>query len=93
MTMCRARPRITQEGLRNVKRHSDAHSARVKLASDGNEVSLIITDTGIGFDVTKGTVGIGLRSMKERLRTVGGAIDIRSKPEVGTQISVRIPIG
>jgi signal transduction histidine kinase len=66
--------RIVQESLRNVIKHSGAHEATVTLAGSENGVHLTISDTGRGFDagsnVAKG--GLGLISMRERLRLVGG---------------------
>jgi len=86
--------RIVQESLRNVIKHSGAHEATVTLAGSENGVHLTISDTGRGFDagsnVAKG--GLGLISMRERLRLVGGEISIHSTT-CGTRIDVSVPIG
>jgi len=86
--------RITQEGLRNVKKHSGANKAFVQLNGNCKEITLMIVDAGIGFDADEPAfkAGLGLRSMKERLRSVGGTIEIQSQHKGGTQISVHAPL-
>jgi len=85
--------RIVQEALRNVTKHSGAEVARVELTGHGDRIDLGICDPGAGFDVqsASGTGGLGLISMRERLRLVGGHISIESEPSQGTQIRVHIP--
>jgi signal transduction histidine kinase len=85
--------RITQEALRNVAKHSGAAEAEVELSGKADEIDLCISDPGRGFDVeaAKGAAGLGLISMRERLRLVGGQLFIESAPSRGTQIRVRIP--
>jgi signal transduction histidine kinase len=86
--------RIAQEALRNVKKHSGAAKASVELYGRGKEIVLMITDEGVGFEPKQSTNqnGLGLRSMQERLRTVGGTIEIQSKNGNGTRILVRAPV-
>ncbi len=86
--------RITQEALRNVIKHSGARHARVELRGSPDAISLRISDDGCGFDTgwADGKGGLGLVSMRERLRLVGGDIAILSRPPGGVQIDVRIPI-
>jgi signal transduction histidine kinase len=85
--------RITQEALRNVVKHSGATEAKVELSSNAHEIALCISDPGRGFDVesVKGVAGLGLISMRERLRLVGGHLSIESEPSHGTRIRVRVP--
>ncbi len=85
--------RITQEALRNVAKHSGAAEAEVELSGTADEIDLCISDPGRGFDVeaAKRVAGLGLTSMRERLRLVGGHLSIESAPSRGTQIRVRIP--
>jgi signal transduction histidine kinase len=80
--------RIAQEGLRNVKRHSGADRAEVRLEGLAQELHLSVTDRGRGFDSNAGSPsgGIGLRSMEERLRLLGGNLQIYSRPMEGTRI-------
>jgi PAS domain S-box-containing protein len=85
--------RITQEALQNVVKHSGAAEAKVELWGHSDEIELCISDSGRGFDVesVKGVVGLGLISMRERLRLVEGHLSIESEPSHGTRIRVRIP--
>jgi signal transduction histidine kinase len=85
--------RITQEALQNVVNHSGSAEAKVELSGHPDEIRLCISDSGRGFDVesVKGVAGLGLISMRERLRLVGGHLSIESEPSHGTRIRVRIP--
>jgi PAS domain S-box-containing protein len=85
--------RITQEALRNVVKHSGAAEAKVELSGDDDRIELCISDPGVGFrpESTKQTSGLGLISMQERLRLVGGQLFVQSEPSHGTRICVRIP--
>jgi PAS domain S-box-containing protein len=86
--------RIVQEALRNVTKHSSAHRATVELSSDSEAIELLIIDDGSGFDpaLVDGRDGLGLISMRERLRLVKGEISIESRPSAGTRIQVRVPL-
>ncbi|WP_422931530.1 ATP-binding protein [Singulisphaera sp. PoT] len=86
--------RIAQEALHNVIKHSGTRQARVELFGDEGGVSLRIVDHGAGFesDTLDGKEGLGLVSMRERLRLVGGEIRINSRPGAGTQIDVHVPL-
>jgi PAS domain S-box-containing protein len=85
--------RITQEALNNVERHSRAHQAHVELRSREDGIHLTIEDTGRGFDSTAPGVqsGLGLISMRERVRLVRGVFHVRSAPGEGTRIDVWVP--
>jgi len=85
--------RIPQESLANVAKHSQASNAQVDLDSDANGVSLRISDAGRGFDTGQqlSGSGIGLMSMRERLRLLGGSLSVRSEPMRGTQVLAWIP--
>jgi PAS domain S-box-containing protein len=86
--------RVTQEALHNIVRHSHAKNAIVELSGQADEIHLHISDDGTGFDVDTALVGesLGLISMEERLRLVGGALTIKSEPSFGTRIDARVPI-
>ena len=86
--------RITQECLQNVIKHSDAHHARVELTSDAASIRLLVADDGNGFDPASldGKPGLGLISMRERLRLVQGEFAIDSRPATGTRIEVSVPL-
>jgi PAS domain S-box-containing protein len=86
--------RIAQEALRNVVRHSGSATAQVELVWSLNELNLRVTDSGSGFEPgkAKSKLGLGLISIQERLRLVGGELLIRSKPLHGTQVEARVPL-
>lgn len=86
--------RITQESLRNVARHSGASRASVQLQGVGGAIRLSIDDPGVGFDLERlnGRAGLGLASMAERAKLVGGELSIRAQPGRGTTIEVHVPV-
>jgi PAS domain S-box-containing protein len=85
--------RIAQEALRNVKRHSGANRAEVRLEWSDNSLHLSVFDRGRGFDSNKPSVecGIGIRSMEERLRLLGGQLEIHTRPMEGSRIHAWLP--
>jgi PAS domain S-box-containing protein len=87
--------RITQEALQNVKRHSRADSAEVRVEGREQKIYLSISDTGLGFDSSVDATqrGIGIRSMEERVRLLGGQFALYSQHLEGTKIEVWVPIG
>jgi PAS domain S-box-containing protein len=86
--------RIAQEGLRNVVKHGKTGEAKVELAGNGDALELCISDAGAGFDLesAQGKGGLGLISMHERLRLVGGNLVVESEPSRGTRVQVRVPL-
>lgn len=86
--------RIVQEGLRNVKKHSYCSRAQVTLETAHSAVHLRVSDQGAGFNQNDRSrhTGLGIRSMEERLRLVGGRFEIRTRPMEGTQIDAWIPL-
>jgi len=86
--------RITQEALRNVKRHSGAHRAEVRLEQADGRLHLSVSDGGRGFDSGKPAAerGIGIHSMEERLRPLGGKLEIHSRIMEGTKIDAWLPL-
>jgi len=86
--------RVAQESLNNVIKHSGAQKARVELVGSGMEIKLLVSDSGIGFEINSPELkkGLGLVGMRERLRLVGGSIAIDSEPSHGTQIEAIIPL-
>lgn len=86
--------RIVQEALSNVKKHSGARDAVVELQGSEKDIVLSIADGGVGFDQTDPSfkAGLGLQSMRERLRAVRGTIDVDSGKGSGTQIIVQVPL-
>jgi PAS domain S-box-containing protein len=86
--------RITQESLRNIDRHAHSHTAAVSLRSLDGGLQLAVTDTGIGFDPgqQRHRPSLGLESMRERVRLLGGELDIESAPGHGTTILAWVPL-
>jgi len=90
--------RILQEALNNLVKHSEANTATITMERDLHCVRLKIQDNGRGFD--KGFVlgahrvrtGIGLTSIGERVRMLGGSLDIRTGPAQGTVLQIEIPL-
>ena len=84
--------RIVQEALANVARHSNAKAADVDLVATESNIRLTIHDAGIGFDLEQVKRGIGLVSIEERVRLIGGNVSVVSHPGDGTQIEATIPL-
>jgi PAS domain S-box-containing protein len=86
--------RVIQEAVQNSVRHNGGAAVRVSLIRAGEQIRLLITDEGKGFDVEhaihKG--GLGLVSMRERVRQVHGSIQFTSSPGKGTRIEVNVPL-
>jgi len=84
--------RIAQEALSNVIKHSRASTARVTMTGTMNAVSLTVEDGGVGFVADERVEGLGLVSIRERVRSVGGVLSVRSAPGQGTMIAARVPV-
>jgi signal transduction histidine kinase len=86
--------RVAQEALANVIKHSQASSAHIELAANTKVLRLRIYDEGKGFDPDskRAASGIGLISMRERLRLVGGKLSVRSELMRGTEVLAEIPL-
>jgi signal transduction histidine kinase len=87
--------RIVQEALTNVARHAQASRISVVLERAGQDLVLLISDDGAGFDIKAlrtNAATVGLRSMEERVQAVGGSLTIDSAPDLGTAICARFPI-
>jgi PAS domain S-box-containing protein len=85
--------RIVQESLQNVAQHAGARQVRVELNGTDAAVHLKIRDDGCGFvpEQVKDKKGLGLISMDERARAVGGSFSIRSLPREGAEVAVMVP--
>ena len=85
--------RVAQEALGNAVKHSDAGHIGVDLSGGPSSVTLTITDDGKGFDVNgQPNAGLGLISMRERVESAGGVLEIHATPASGTRLSVTVPI-
>ncbi len=90
--------RIAQEAISNTLRHARARSVRVTLSFGVDEMCLLISDDGIGFDpsaevraLSPTGGGFGMTSMQERARLVGGWAEVRGAPGMGTQVEAMLP--
>ena len=86
--------RIAQEALWNAVKYSSSDRIHVQLTSDSEFVYLEIKDNGVGFDPNAKSPekGLGLASMRERVRLVGGTIKLQASPGAGVSIAVIVPV-
>jgi PAS domain S-box-containing protein len=86
--------RIAQEALNNLCKHSRAEQAMITIERDVRAVHMRITDDGVGFDTAKAMSqgGLGLTSIAERVRMLGGRLDIDSSPGKGTRLTIELPV-
>jgi signal transduction histidine kinase len=78
--------RVAQEALANAVKHGKAKQIAVQLAQNASSIRLVVTDDGIGFDASSAFDGLGLVSMQERVRIVGGTFTLTSSPGQGTTV-------
>src|SRR5262249_57445822 len=83
--------RVLQEALQNAVKHSGDQNFVVEMSGTNDGISLTVSDSGIGFDWQDATNrrGLGLISMRERLRLVNGELSIQSEPARGTTVRAR----
>jgi len=86
--------RVAQEALQNVRKHAEAPWTAIRVSGAGDRIVLVIQDFGRGFDVNaaRGDGGLGLVSMAERVRLVGGTLSVESKAGGGTRIEACVPL-
>jgi signal transduction histidine kinase len=87
--------RVLQEAVINSIKHSGEKRVEVQLWKDSGEIHIMVRDSGKGFDIETALrgKGLGLTSMRERVRLVNGTIAIESSPMGGTKIHMCIPLG
>lgn len=91
--------RVIQEALTNIAKHAQADEVDIRLNRVDSAITVTVTDNGVGFDpqdilnMDIQKRGFGIMGMQERVSSLGGRIDIRSQPAVGTQIAIEIPLG
>jgi signal transduction histidine kinase len=85
--------RIVQEGVTNVIRHAQARSLALRLALEGDTWRFTLSDDGHGFDTADAGLrgSHGLTGMRQRVRALGGRLEIESRPGAGTTLRVTIP--
>ena len=86
--------RIVQEALRNVRKYSGAKEAEVDLQMSGDRLEVRVRDQGGGFDLAtlRENAGLGIRSMEERARLLGGRFEIHSESGKGTRVTASVPV-
>jgi signal transduction histidine kinase len=86
--------RTAREALSNVARHAGVKEAAVDLCFGSGTLTLLVRDTGRGFDpsAARRQESFGLLAMKERLEAIGGSLVVRSAPGAGTEIDARVPL-
>jgi PAS domain S-box-containing protein len=84
--------RVLQEAVHNAVKHSGVGRFEVSLTSASGEIQLRVHDSGVGFETANNGHGLGLTSMKERLKLVKGELLIDSRPRQGTTILARVPL-
>jgi NarL family two-component system sensor histidine kinase LiaS len=85
---------VIQEALQNSVRHNGGAAIQVVLTCSAEQIRLLVSDEGKGFDVDYAmhNGGLGLVSMRERVRQVRGAIQFTSAPGKGARIEVSVPL-
>ncbi|RJP46583.1 MAG: GAF domain-containing protein, partial [Anaerolineaceae bacterium] len=84
--------RIIQEALANIARHSRATRGEVTLVYRSDSLEVTIADNGVGFDASQMNDGMGLRSIRERVGSIRGVMQIQSAPSAGTRVLIQIPL-
>ncbi|NDV16607.1 hypothetical protein GO009_11275 [Muricauda sp. TY007] len=83
--------RIIQESLKNCVKHAKSQHVSISFQAMDNQLKLVITDDGVGFDINRKKKGIGLRNIISRTKKIKGVLDIDSESGKGTTIKVTIP--
>ncbi|WP_296220172.1 HAMP domain-containing sensor histidine kinase [Pseudomonas sp. UBA2684] len=83
--------RLVQEALTNVARHAQASEVRVRLQHQGGRLRLLVRDNGSGAQMPQ-RPGIGLRSISERARCLGGVLRLHSRPGAGWILCLSVPL-
>ena len=82
---------IVQESLTNISKYAEATTVQIHLKIHSNWLNLVVKDNGRGFDPKQNTSGYGLRGMQERAINVNGQFQLKTAPNKGCRIEVRIP--
>jgi signal transduction histidine kinase len=82
--------RIVQEGLANARKHAGARRAEVRIRERNGERVVLVRDDGAGFEEPEGSAGQGLKNMRQRAASIGGAFRIVSGPGRGTALEITL---
>jgi nitrate/nitrite-specific signal transduction histidine kinase len=87
---------IIQEALSNIRKHAKANHAHVQITTGDNQIEIIVSDNGKGFDPSRiendGWPHFGLQTVRERASSIGGALDISSTCGEGTRVALTVPL-
>jgi signal transduction histidine kinase len=83
--------RLVQEALTNVVKHAGAAHVTVSVGAEEGKVEIEVDDDGVGFDPAHGP-GRGLLGMRERVQTLGGTLEVDSRPGAGTKVAATLPL-
>lgn len=83
---------IFKEALNNAAKYSKATRVTVNVTTQNNQLSVVIRDNGVGFDVAKADGGNGMGNMQKRADGVNGKLRIRSVPGEGTEVRLTVPV-
>lgn len=83
---------IFKETINNMAKHAQASRAWISMRMHGNNLALAIKDNGAGFDSTTPTNRNGLRNIRDRSDEIGGQLEIRSEPGIGTELSITVAV-
>ena len=84
---------VFKEAVNNLVKYSGASEALVQLSADNNQLKMLISDNGKGFDRSLVRAGNGLHNMEQRARSSGGEISISSEPGKGTKVVLEMKLG
>lgn len=83
--------RVAQEALQNVAKHAGSKQADISLMQSAGAIVLTVSDYGVGMDLNASRSGLGLTSIKERVRVVNGTVEIQSRANRGTSLTLTLP--
>jgi hypothetical protein len=85
-------PPLFKETLHNLLKHSHATAVEITVRQRENEFQFTVQDNGVGFDATQKHAGNGLKNLKRRAAEIGGRIEIESRADAGTTVTLTAPI-
>lgn len=83
--------RVVQEALHNCARHAQARTVRITIHQEPERILLSVLDDGKGFDARR-VRGLGLVGMEERVKHLGGVLQVKSRPGAGTLLRIELPL-
>ncbi len=85
--------RVLQEIVNNIIKHSQATKVNIQIIRHDQELTLMVEDNGIGFDISKiKSDGIGLKNIQSRIEFLNGTVDFDSQPQKGTTVIIEVPL-